>query len=315
MKFLFTLIIALFSLGVQAQVYSGDEIKDKTEDAAENKVNNEIDNTINNSVDKGFNALKNSLFKKKKKKKDNDDSGRDDSDDEDGNDEQQENYSNLQKLYGINNVEINKTFEFDISTDILLTSTDENGKKEEMAYTMLFPNTERYFAMDMKENSGKRNGGDATMIFDIDDKQMITLTQSEGQKMGFVMPMDFDEAIDEGIEKSEEKSENVDFRKTGKTKTILGYVCDQYVFSDEEGSGEFWIARDESLRIGFAMTSLMRSDNAKSKMPENMPAGGIMEMNYKDNDGSEAHWITTAVNKDPSSISTAGYQFMSIGGK
>jgi uncharacterized protein DUF4412 len=317
MKTFFTLIIAILSLGLQAQVYSGDEIKDKTEDAAENKVNNEIDNTINNTVDKGFNALKNSLFGKKNKKNKNKDSKNDSGDDDDSNEEnnsqEQENYSNLQKLYGINSVEMDEEYRFTVSADIAVIYTDEKGKEENMAYKMYFPDSEAYFAMSMQEK-GNKNSDEILMIFDYSNNQMVTLTESDGQKIGMAFPIDRD---DDNLndEKSDQDDDDYTMTRTGKTKTILGYTCDQYVYKGDDGTGEFWASQDKSLRIGFAMHALMMSGEDSEEIPEGFPEGAILEMNFNDADGSTMHWETISIDKKLTTISTKGYQFMSFGGK
>lgn len=309
MKTIFTLLLALaIIIPATAQIYSSEDIKDKTTDATEQKVNREIDNTIDQGVDKGFKSLKNAIFGKKKKKKNKD------ADNTDGNDANtQEDYM---KIMGMEMVEVDGPFVFDITADILVTTTDEKGKTEDFDYVMLFPKDGNFFAMEINDQGQTNGQTNAIIIFDYGNKQMITMTHSDGEKVGMVMPIKDD--ISSGVDtdsKENEQTEDFSFKKANQTKTILGYKCDLYMFESEDGNGEFWVTQDENMQIGFAMHAMRMNKQESYKLPDNYPEGAIMEMNFLDTDGSKVNWETTNIDsKTQKTVKTEGYQFMSLDG-
>ncbi len=217
-------------------------------------------------------------------------------------------------------VKIADTYSFNTSVDILITSVEKNKKKPtEMKMRMLFPIDDpenAYYGIELLEMEGEIDEVPENLIvFDYLNYQMISLIDNSGQKMGFTMSLS-QEQIDEWIEEEEESDDkDVDFRKTGETKNILGYSCDQYVFEGEDGSGEFWVSNDDDLKIGMALNSMANQGKKKSyDMPDDYPEGAILEMNYTGEDGSGMTWIATAIDKKINrAVNTDDYQFMNIG--
>ena len=74
----------------------------------------------------------------------------------------------------------------------------------------------------------------STIIFDSKNSAMLILSDSDGEKTGFAMGID-PEMLAEEVEEYAEESEADPYKayKTGKTKTILGYSCDEYLVEDE----------------------------------------------------------------------------------
>jgi hypothetical protein len=73
-------------------------------------------------------------------------------------------------------------------------------------------------------------------IMDMKKMEMLMLMPSE--KMYMVMP------IKDTVEKAAKKVEvkEPDIEKTGRTETILGYKCEEYVTKDKNNTSEIWIA-------------------------------------------------------------------------
>ncbi len=73
-------------------------------------------------------------------------------------------------------------------------------------------------------------------IMDMKKMEMLMLMPSE--KMYMVMP------IKETVEKAAKKVEvkEPDIEKTGRTETILGYKCEEYVTKEKNATTEIWIA-------------------------------------------------------------------------
>jgi hypothetical protein len=74
------------------------------------------------------------------------------------------------------------------------------------------------------------------MIMDLKKLEMTMLM--EEQKMYMVMPMK--QTIEKAVANAEIK--DPDIQKTGRTETILGYKCDEYITKDKNTTTEVWIA-------------------------------------------------------------------------
>jgi hypothetical protein len=74
------------------------------------------------------------------------------------------------------------------------------------------------------------------MIMDLKKLEMIMLM--EEQKTYMVMPMK--QTIEKAVANAEIK--DPDIEKTGRTETILGYKCDEYITKDKKTTTEVWIA-------------------------------------------------------------------------
>jgi hypothetical protein len=144
---------------------------------------------------------------------------------------------------------------------------------------------------------------ETTSIFDMDNNQMVSLMELSEMKMAFVIGFDTDNEV--------EAEEVVDFKKTGRTKTILGYLCDEYISEDGDSKSEFWVASGEDLGISQAM--IYMGKNTKRKSSENYvtPDGLVMEMTSVNQKTKEKVVMKVAeVNKGTLiRISTTEYQF------
>lgn len=64
-----------------------------------------------------------------------------------------------------------------------------------------------------------------------------------------------------------------DLKKTGKTKTILGYTCHEYVYKNEGGSVHAWVATNFPIKQQFVPMLGMKKNGAFK--------GFVLELNYK----------------------------------
>lgn len=73
-------------------------------------------------------------------------------------------------------------------------------------------------------------------IMDLQNMEMLMLMPDE--QMYMVMPIK--ETVDKAMDKVVENDATIE--KTGRTETILGYKCDEYVTKDKKTTTEIWIA-------------------------------------------------------------------------
>lgn len=93
------------------------------------------------------------------------------------------------------------------------------------------------------------DGHNFASIMDLKKLEMIMLMPE--QKMYMVMPMK--QTIEKAVEKAEIK--DPDIQKTGRTETILGYKCDEYVTKDKKTTTEIWLAEGLGAFMGLGDNS------------------------------------------------------------
>ena len=141
---------------------------------------------------------------------------------------------------------------YDYMGNILMTmqSWDENGESDgEILYTTHYSADKQGFAMKF-EGDEKKN---SVMIFDNENQMMIILSDEGKDKTGMVMAI----ANAAGDSTSNSTTSEVNdpndyyskFKKTGKTKKVSGYECDEYVFEDENLKGSYWMTTDLSANL------------------------------------------------------------------
>lgn len=322
MKNYVLLIIALFFSfsTLDAQLLSTKRVKK----SAETKSKQRVDKKVDQGIDKSLDSVEDFLFGSKKKKQKTNDSSTVEYETEMTAEEYNEAYSetnvgqepDYSSMFG-GTVEVADFFEFNSSIDMLMTTYDKKGKTNVINMTMLFPEDEEdYFGMEIKESeNAKQEMPQMKMIYDFKNQQMITMLDNEGQKMGMVMSIDEDQLSKWAESEDYDIDEVPEWSKTGKKKDILGYNCEQYIFSSEDGDGDAWVTDDDDLKIGYAMNAMAQAQKKKNKSNNEYPDGAILEMNYNGKDGEKMNWITTNIETDTYiKLMTAGYQFMSMGG-
>ena len=104
---------------------------------------------------------------------------------------------------------------------------------------------------------------------------------------------------------------NEHLKKTGNSKRIAGYKCDEYIYDDEESHADLWMT-DE---LPPELWANMFGANAYSSASMGFYGGFVMQMDSKEKNTQErTTMLVNEVNRNQSeSISTSGYQFMSMG--
>jgi hypothetical protein len=107
-------------------------------------------------------------------------------------------------------------------------------------------------------------------------------------------------------------------KKTGKTKKILGYSCDEFSGQTEDGILSFWITHDIDLYQKNMFMNMNKSlgGNQFQAFPE-AAKGFLMETNFEDNTGKnkgdKTSMVVTKIDKKSLQVSTKEYQKMNLG--
>ncbi len=226
----------------------------------------------------------------------------------------------MEKYGMMSDVELDETYRFDHEVKMKMLSYKKGKLESESEMMFMFP--EDGGAMGMVMANGESQEGEATTIVDYDDEQMVSLIHQGGMKIGVQYKMSADDWADiaqnyEGAGGENGSSGSApNIRKTGNSKKILGYECQEYIATDEDGAyTEIWATDDLDFANFFTAMSKMQQ---KGNYPKDFPMGFMMEMtSWPDgkNGKERMEMRVTEVNKGKeNTISTEGYKFMSMGG-
>lgn len=203
---------------------------------------------------------------------------------------------------------------------VILTETINKKGKVESSYEMTFLTSEEKSLMGVKIN---QEGVQSEMVYDLDNHEMVTLMRTGGQKMGTTMKID-KSLVDAAKEEAPtEKNGMPKFEKTGNTKEISGYNCDEYVVKNMEGmeNGKvvYWMTDEteadwiRSMSRMSGMNKNMPDFYADSGYPEN---GAVIQTIMTDTKGETVRMtVKEAQTGGEFVISTDGYTFMNLGGR
>ncbi len=214
-------------------------------------------------------------------------------------------------------VDVKDSYNFDAYIEMSITNIDEDGKEEDPAkYISYIDADSPDYGLAITDDT---QDGEMLMIFDTENNLMLTLMDNDGEKTGFAVG--FNEEQSEAIAASyEEAEEDYDeganpnnIKKTGKTKKILGYKCDEYQTEDENSIVSIWTTNDLEKKIS---KTFMRNANFSGMfMYAYYAKGFVMEYVIVDKDDGEKSIMTVTdidVTKGKS-IKTGGYTIMNIG--
>lgn len=230
-------------------------------------------------------------------------------------------------MMGLNNVKYEMNYDFTSSMSMEMQATDSLGKKsDKVLYTTYFDKNSKSFAMEFEgvdKQSGKKQN--SLMIFDYKNWAMLILgDKGNNEKSGIAMQM----AKDSSIEAQQNKpvsetqthqdlsSANMYYKATGRTKTIAGYSCKEYVYENTEGKGEIWATNDVVFDYSTAYGHMGGMQTlASGGMGYGL--GMMMEMHFKDlHSKAQSDLVVTDIKpSNPKSLNLAGYQIIGMGGQ
>jgi hypothetical protein len=152
-------------------------------------------------------------------------------------------------------------------------------------------------------------------IFDMNNRCFMMLIEGESSKTGIISTIPDDSTITAQAKSSRGKPvEQPTITKTGNTRVIAGFKCDEYkiVEADKEGYSNVWMTKDLKIKAD-------KRNWGKTGMPSYYGYAGFegqtmlaMEAFDKKNN-PEMKMETKEINENsPHKISTAGYTFMKM---
>lgn len=153
----------------------------------------------------------------------------------------------------MNNAKTKERYDFPMSFVMHMTSYDKGVKKDERDIHYYANGPEQLVAFDgtyagNKEKSMK----DSRVVYDNKNASMIMLNEKD--KTYTAMNINAFRSK-EMQEKAKNPGSNIDCKKTGNTKTIRGYACEEYVCVDEEKDtrSEMWVTNKIAVNMAGAL--------------------------------------------------------------
>lgn len=160
--------------------------------------------------------------------------------------------------------------------------------------------------------------GESIMIMHRRTGKITTLmTDENGEKTGMVMPM---LRVKTTIGSTDVESQEYSMTATGNTKTIEGFLCEEYQIETEEQSGTVWMTKEWGFDYGVLFDFVQVKNASTGQMTDwsNMyGVGGIMlegKMQEKGTNKSSEYYIRNiSEGSHPEAFSTDGYEMTDMG--
>ncbi|MEM1123374.1 MAG: DUF4412 domain-containing protein [Bacteroidota bacterium] len=325
-KALIFLLLAVFACTTaDAQIFKNQKkrAEERAKRRAQNKAQNKVDRTVDEAVDDAFESI-GSLFKKKKKKQDTNNSSNEGDNAKETDEADQAMGSVMDMLGGGKSpaeAGLPNSYAFDTKVRMRMTSINKRGKEDTGTLNMLLADGKDYMGYDMEEE----NGGFAVM--DMERMKMVAVVTEEESGMNMATVMDMESTLAAASQyQTEEEVDDRDYSsfkvtKTGKTKTIAGYQCTQYIIEGDDAEGEVWKAKDFNkmnlMKMGASMSQMMQQ-NKDMQMPtelvELLQDGFAFESNFYDKKSKERSiMVVEEVKSESSSVDLTQYKLMDMG--
>jgi hypothetical protein len=138
------------------------------------------------------------------------------------------------------------SYDFDSYVQMEVRDFNKNGKETDyIQYDSYVTKDAVDYAMVYTDKKDQ-----TTIIFDSENSAVLILTDSDGEKMGIASEVD-PESLEEEMEETREENNYLATEpvKTGKSKEILGYKCDEYLIDNEEIEAHMWVCEELGKQI------------------------------------------------------------------
>ncbi len=223
---------------------------------------------------------------------------------------------------GFSNVKFEPNYNFTSSMAMEIETVDSLQQKEKVLYTTYFNPNDKSFAMvfdAVDRETGEKQK--STIVLDTKNWAMLILTDKNGEKNGIAMKIDPDSSATasnepQEIEVQTEEFYNPYYKATGRTKTVSGYTCKEYEYSNPEGSVSLWATNDYKLNFSNAY-GYMNGLQALVTAGWGWGMGMVMEMVFKDADSpARTHMLVKEILPNSAKrLSVTDYNVIGFGGQ
>lgn len=190
------------------------------------------------------------------------------------------------------NVKYDNSYSFNLYTKIKTTTTHK-GKTS--TTTMELYSSENASMMKAQEK------GTENMNIIMDNKNQSMITLDEAKKEAFAISTTaMDDLMKQFASKSNSQQTtdkpNVTITKTGNTKTIAGYKCEEYhmvsIDNDDKFEGNIWVTNDASINFFNIFSGLGKAFQSQCKNMKGSVNGAVLEVDGKDSKTGDTYNMT-----------------------
>ncbi len=195
-------------------------------------------------------------------------------------------------LQGMMNGKTESSYHFTEDLTMHVTTYKGGEVKDENDIRYYLSPKEKYFGMK-PQGSGRRKSEDMFMIYDNKNNSMVTL--NEDKKTGMAININSFMSAEAQAKRNDPSgaSKSIKCNKTGKTKTIQGYSCFEFVCTDEDRNTrtEAWVTTAVNIDISssFSRGPMAYFGNTKT-------GGFLMEGNFYKNNELQTKMEVTSIN-------------------
>lgn len=147
----------------------------------------------------------------------------------------------------------------------------------------------------------------------IDSKNGVMIMLNNKEKTAMVMSTKAMEAAMKQQQMSQGEKPAAKITKTGRTKTILGYKCEEILIESEGKKTEVWITKDAGIDVSNTFANMNKTSASQIPNEAFTEGGMLMEMNAYDAAGKvETHLLATALSKDPKTVNIGAYKITKL---
>ncbi|WP_088653195.1 DUF4412 domain-containing protein [Geofilum rhodophaeum] len=165
-------------------------------------------------------------------------------------DQQHARMQNMLSKMGVSGepVRFNDSYTFNTSIHMHIKTLKKNGKVNSEGDIISYLNEDQncsafeFVSGNLEMKDAPQNKG--LFIMDQKNQSTLLLTNENDEKTGLAYGMSGLENMtyeEDSVANEEEVWQHPNLQKTGRTKTIAGYPCEEYTYADEESKGAFWL--------------------------------------------------------------------------
>ncbi len=313
---LFSTLLFVFVAGnTHAQL--GKRIQQRIKETTERKLEDKVVNKAGEKTDQALD----SLFKKRKRpgsvsseKKSSGSVSSSEGSNENGTQRESQSESSGFDFGGMLNAKYESSYTLDIEFVVEMKSQEKPRKKVETANMNMSYGADCFMMVYKDEQEA------ATTKTLMDLKNNTSIVLNDADMSGVAISMDFmTDKMNESIENYQDSipdDEDYTFRKTGKTKTIAGYSCDEYYIETEDMTMNVWYTEDITVEMyqnleQFPMFGSMTSAAAYGS--NGQLTGTMMEAHMVEKkDQGKFDYLVKEVNESTQTLNLNNYTFMKM---
>lgn len=146
----------------------------------------------------------------------------------------------------------------------------------------------------------------------IDSKNGVMIMLNDKDKTAMVMSTKAMEAAMKQQQMSQGEKPAAKVTKTGRTKTILGYKCEEMLIESDKKT-EVWITKDAGIDVSNTFANMGKTSASQIPNEAFTQGGMLMEMNAIDAAGKpEMHMVVTAISKESKTVNIGAYKITKL---